>query len=304
MDRVKKMIHAEREEVYPYSGKGITVAVLDSGICLHPDIGGSLIGFRDFVSGYRRPYDDSGHGTHVAGCICGSGMVSAGKYAGIAPGARVLSCKVLDDRGEGAAKDMMGALEWCIQTKDLYGTKIVSLSVGTDKDEGVVRMLRQGLELVWQAGLLPVVAAGNQGPAQGSMSALGRGEKVISVGCYDEKRPGEEGVFCEQYSGRGWEQEGIRKPDILAPGSNVVSCCAHYRLYRNGKITSPYTAMSGTSMAVPAVSGAAALLWEKYPAYTNEQIRNVLLKSARDLGKPWNYQGWGLLDVGNMLSVE
>ena len=130
MERVRKMIRAAAQDVFPYTGKGVTAAILDSGIAMHPDIRKNVAAFYDFVDGQKTPYDDSGHGTHVAGCLCGNGFCSGKKYAGLAPDCRIVACKVLDEKGEGCAEDMIRAIRWCIQTKELYGTRILSLSVG------------------------------------------------------------------------------------------------------------------------------------------------------------------------------
>jgi len=304
MDRVKKLVSAIKEEIYPYTGEGVTAAVIDSGIAMHPDLRKNLAGFRDFVGHEKRPYDDSGHGTHVAGCICGSGSCSEGKYAGMAPGCRILSCKVLDEKGEGTAEAMIEAVSFILDTQKLYGTKILNLSAGLSRfqDPATSQELNVCLEKAWQAGLLVVVAAGNTGPKPDSMSLLGKGKNVIAVGCYEKEETQNQPKSCLMYSGRGPEGAGIRKPDIVAPGSRIMSCHAAYRMQRNGRVNKPYVAMDGTSMSVPIISGAAALLWHKYPHFSNEQIRRRILWTARDLGEPWNYQGWGMLDVKRMLS--
>ena len=306
MEQVKKKIHAQAQEVFPYTGEGVTVAVLDSGMAMHPDLKENLAAFRDFVGKEKRPYDDSGHGTHVVGCMCGSGLCSGGRYAGIAPKCRIVACKVLDEKGEGDARDMMEAVSFCIRHRKLYGIKILSLSVGLNdqQERAVIKRLADCLEEACDAGILVIVAAGNEGPKADSMSPLGKSPRIISVGCYDGELTGkgrERGRTmqknCAVYSGRGPDQRGLRKPDIVAPGTGIISCSANFKVLPGGRIKNPYTSMDGTSMAVPAVSGAAALLWQKYPDFTCEQIRNALLWSAADLHKPWNYQGWGLLDV-------
>ena len=129
MDRVKKLIHAEEEEVFPYTGSGVTVAILDTGIAMHPDFADRVIGFRDFVGTSRMPYDDCGHGTHVAGCLCGNGACSGGLYAGVAPGCRILSGKVLDDKGDGTISNMAAGIEWVLDSRELYQIKILNISV-------------------------------------------------------------------------------------------------------------------------------------------------------------------------------
>lgn len=205
MDRVKKLIHAEEEEVFPYTGSGVTVAILDTGIAMHPDFADRVIGFRDFVGTSRMPYDDCGHGTHVAGCLCGNGACSGGLYAGVAPGCRILSGKVLDDKGDGTISNMAAGIEWVLDCRELYQIKILNISVSMGETDHVRMMqyLVSCLEKVWDAGIFVVVAAGNKGPAAGSISPLGASRKVVTVGCHDGNSFHGRQNSCESYSGRG-----------------------------------------------------------------------------------------------------
>lgn len=131
MNRVKRVVHATAAEVNGLSGKGVTAAVLDTGIALHPDLSGRIAGFADFVGGQKQPYDDSGHGTHVAGCLCGNGKCSNGLYAGIAPGCRLVVCKVLDERGDGNVAAMIEGIRYVLDTRRIYHTRILNISVGS-----------------------------------------------------------------------------------------------------------------------------------------------------------------------------
>lgn len=302
MNRVKRVIHATRAEITPYIGAGVTAAVLDTGIALHPDLAGQLAGFKDFCQNRRLPYDDSGHGTHVAGCLCGNGSCSNGMYAGIAPGCRVLACKVLDGNGEGDAGTMIEAIRYVLETRRLYRTRIINISVGVGKiaDKKLERELFSWLLKAWDAGIFVVVAAGNGGPAPDSISPMGLQGHLVSVGCHDGRRFPKGGA-CQDYSGRGPKGGQVRKPDVVAPGTQIISCSAWFVKNRFGAVKNAYTAKSGTSMAVPAVSGTAALLWEKYPHLTNEQVRERILQGAEDLGEEWGMQGWGMLHVGRAL---
>lgn len=302
MNRVKRVIHATRQELGPYTGAGVTAAVLDTGIALHPDLAGRLSGFKDFCQKQRLPYDDSGHGTHVAGCLCGTGSCSNGMYAGIAPGCRILVCKVLDKNGEGNAESMIEAVRYVLETRRLYHTRILNISVGVGlmKDKRLEEELFAWLLKAWDAGIFVAVAAGNGGPAPDSISPMGLQGHLVSVGCHDGKKGfGKSG--CQAYSGRGPKNGRVKKPDIVAPGTHVISCSAWFIKNRSGTVKNAYTAKSGTSMAVPAVSAAAALLWEKYPHLTNEQVRERLLHRAQDLGEEWGMQGWGMLHVSRAL---
>lgn len=302
MDRVKKLIHAEEEEVFPYTGSGVTVAILDTGIAMHPDFADRVIGFRDFVGTSRMPYDDCGHGTHVAGCLCGNGACSGGLYAGVAPGCRILSGKVLDDKGDGTISNMAAGIEWVLDSRELYQIKILNISVSMGETDHVRMMqyLVSCLEKVWDAGIFVVVAAGNKGPAAGSISPLGASRKVVTVGCHDGNSFHGRQNSCESYSGRGPTCAELKKPDIVAPGTDIMSCSAGFRQTVRG-CRDAYIVKNGTSMSTPLVAGAAALCLQKYPEYSNEQLKRRILWSASDLGESWSKQGWGMLNVTRSL---
>lgn len=314
MDRVRKLIHAEEEDVSPYTGAGVTVAILDTGIAMHPDFADRVIGFRDFVGTSRRPYDDCGHGTHVAGCLCGNGICSDGLYAGVAPGCRILSGKVLDEKGDGTISNMAAGIEWILDNRELYQIKILNISVSMEAKRSMepkcsmeakehARMMQYlvaCLERVWDAGIFVVVAAGNRGPAAGSISPLGASRKVVTVGCHDGVTCHGRKNSCEAYSGRGPAGMELKKPDIVAPGTDILSCSAGFRQTVRG-CRDAYIVKNGTSMSTPLVAGAAALCLQKYPEYSNEQIKRRILWSATDLGEAWSKQGWGMLNVERAL---
>lgn len=283
-------------------GSGITVGVLDTGIGQHPDLDRKLIRFQDFV-GYRTlEYDDNGHGTHVCGILCGSGAVSQGKYTGMAPGVRLVVGKVLDEKGDGSTESMLNGLEWILRIREQCRIRILNISVGIGTLEEVEkeRRLKAMIEAVWDSGILVVCAAGNKGPEPGSISAVGGSNKVVTVGCHDGSYELDSPGRCETYSGRGMEGAALRKPDLVAPGTDIVSC--NVRCYRlNGKYRNAYLAKSGTSMATPIVSGAAALALQKFPWMTNEECKQKLQYTATDLHLPWNQQGWGMVNVGRLL---
>ena len=145
-----------------------------------------------------------------------------------------------------------------------------------------------------------MVAAGNAGPAAGSLSRLGAGKRVVTVGCHDGEESRERPDSCEACSGRGPSGTVLKKPDLVAPGTGIVSCSAFFRRTARG-CRDAYVEKSGTSMSTPLVAGAAALCFQKYPRYTNEQVKRRILWTASDLGEPWNRQGWGMLNVARML---
>ena len=273
-----------------YTGKGIGVCILDTGIYEHIDFTGRIWAFYDFLAFKRWPYDDNGHGTHVAGLVAGDGTASMGKYRGAAPGCGIIALKVLDRYGNGSQDDVLRALRWIRENRQQYRIRVVNISVGTtcNSKRNHARLL-ESVEQLWDEGVVVVTAAGNQGPRPGSITAPGSSKKVITVGSSDllEGR--------SAISGRGPTAECVCKPDIVAPGNKIMSCVP-------GKPYS-YGVKSGTSMSTPLVTGAIACALEKNPALTNTDIKTMLMNSAEDMGLPQNLQGWGKFNRRKFLKM-
>lgn len=273
-----------------YTGKGIGVCILDTGIYEHIDFTGRIWTFYDFLDFKRRPYDDNGHGTHVAGLVAGDGTASMGKYRGAAPGCGIIALKVLDRYGNGSQDDVLRALRWIREYRQQYRIRVVNISVGTtcNSKRNHARLL-ESVEQLWDEGVVVVTAAGNQGPRPGSITSPGSSKKVITVGSSDllEGR--------SAISGRGPTAECVCKPDIVAPGNKIMSCVP-------GKPYS-YGVKSGTSMSTPLVTGAIACALEKNPALTNTDIKTMLMNSADDMGLPQNLQGWGKFNRRKFLKM-
>ena len=284
------------------AGEAVTVAVLDTGIAPHPDFGRRIIGFHDFIHNKKQFYDDSGHGTHVCGILAGDGQLSNGKFQGISPNARLVVGKILNKNGEGTVENMLEGIEWILSKQAYYHIRILNISIGIGqlKEADDKSRLVAAVEKAWDKGLVVVAAAGNSGPKPMSISPLGISKKVITVGCHEGGYFGTRDSLCENYSGRGPSEYTMKKPDIVAPGTDITSCChkcrKYYYAYREA-----YVKKSGTSMATPIVSGAAALLLEKQPTLTNEAVKNKLIYTATDLNEPWSKQGWGMVNINKLL---
>ncbi len=301
MNHVHSVIGTSWARRQDLTGRGVGVAVLDTGIYPHPDFAGRLFCFRDMINGRQAPYDDNSHGTHVMGVLGGSGEASGGLYEGVAPGCGLIAVKVLDSRGNGSVTNLLRGLAWIREHKEEYGIRIVNISVGSvpKKETGEESVLIRGVEQAWADGLVVVVAAGNEGPAARSVTTPGISRKVITVGSSDDHRAVEVcGSSMVDYSGRGPTERCICKPDVVAPGAAVVSCNAVSR--RNGRL---YGVKSGTSMATPVVSGALALLLEKEPDMTPRDVKLRLRETALDLGLPRNQQGWGMIHIARLLGL-
>lgn len=302
MNRVRKQVGCSDHIQENIATQNVSVAILDTGIGAHPDFDNRVIAFADFVNGRQGSYDDSGHGTHVAGCVGGSGFALRGLYKGMAPTCQLCIGKVLDHNGEGSIDSMYRGLMWVLQNRMRYQIRVlnVSLGIGDSGEKDRMNELIGLLDAVWEQGIVVVCAAGNNGPKEGTISPLGSSRKVITVGCHEDGYFGARRDLCENYSGRGGRDMLYRKPDVVAPGTDIVSCNIQCRgNYRNG-FRNAYTRKSGTSMATPVVSGASALFLQKYPYMNNEQVKRKMVYSARDLGDAWSKQGWGMLNMEEM----
>lgn len=248
------------------------------------------------------------YASHVAGIIGGNGSASKKVYTGIAPKCNLIGVKVLNNKGDGNISDVLAGLQWIIDNKKKYNIRIVNISVGatTKNEQDESSMLVKGVNAVWDAGLVVVVAAGNNGPNPMSISIPGISRKVITVGSSDDNYTVEVfGSKKKDYSGRGPTSTCIKKPDIIAPGSSIVSCHVLKRKSyktKNKNSSTVYTIKSGTSMSTPIVSGAIALLLSRNPKLTNRDVKLKLKTSTIDLGHSWSKQGWGLINIPKLLS--
>ena len=167
MNRVRRMIGCDHREVIPYTGKGVYVAVLDSGVASHPDLRGRVAAFRDFISDKRMYYDDNGHGTHVSGILAGSGAMSKGRYQGIAPECILVCGKVLDKKGGGSLKNLTSGLIWISELIDQIPIRILNISIEMESEEGIApedwEQFRKYMQYLWDRNIMIVAAAGNKG---------------------------------------------------------------------------------------------------------------------------------------------
>ena len=303
MRRVKETVHYFcNDTLFDHiDGHGVTTAVLDTGISPHSDLKGRIVAFGDMLYGKKRMYDDNSHGTHVAGIIAGSGGLSSGLYAGIAPASQIVAVKVLDQKGEGKIRFLIEGIKAILRNRDKWQIRIVNISIGTlphQGDEEEMELMRW-VDRLWDEGLVVVTAAGNFGPRSGTVTIPGISKKVITVGASDDGNQKDRyGKVGTNYSGRGPTSECVCKPDLVAPGSYIRSCNG----FSQKKNQKAYSVKSGTSMSAPVVSGAVALLLSKYPDMKNVEVKLRLLMSADDMGKDPNIQGRGLLNIEKLLN--
>lgn len=282
-----------------YNGQGITIAIIDTGVYPHPDLAGRIVAFADFVTNRTAPYDDNGHGTHVAGCAAGSGAESGGQYRGVAPGARLVGIKVLNKTGAGTVSDILAGIDWVVQNRVRYGIRVLSMSLGAQAQSGCTDdPLCRAAGQAWKAGITVVAAAGNEGPEPGTISTPGISPEVITVGAMDDRGTPDRGDDAiAAFSSRGPTRDGRHKPDLLAPGVAVTSLRSPGstidKQNEPARVGRWYLTLSGTSMATPIVAGVVALLLEAEPWLTPDQVKARLLGSAEDRGLAADDQGAG-----------
>lgn len=299
MKQAKETIGYRCEDIINgrYLGQGVVAVAVDSGIILHPDFDRRIIEFKDFVNRKQQIYDDSGHGTHVAGILGGSGKLSGGVYAGMAPEVQLVIAKVLDKAGNGTVSSVLEGIEWVLNLTEKRKIHIVNISVGTHPGLGTdeEKKLLHGVECLWDAGITVVVSAGNYGPNEGTVAVPGSSRKVITVGAVDLPDSRNNGRKQWDYSGRGPTAGCVVKPDLVAPGTYITSCSGEYKT----RWKQPYTEKSGTSMATPIVSGAIACLLSKYPDMTNVEVKLRLRESCVNCNKEGS--GWGMLNMKRLM---
>jgi serine protease AprX len=291
-------------------GTGVGVAVIDSGVAAdHDDLQGAngaplVDRFVDFVGGGEAPYDDYGHGTHVAGIIAGSGYDSGGARTGIAPGARLTVLKVLDGRGNGRISDVIAALDYVVEHKDELNIRVVNLSIATGVYESYeTDPLTVAAESVVGNGVVVVAAAGNNGRGpdgqirHGGITAPGNAPSVLTVGASSHMGTVDrEDDTIASFSSRGpGAIDYGAKPDLVAPGIGIESLnhggstlsLTRARYLLAGTIPTPYLpylSLSGTSMSAPVVTGTVALMLQANPALTPNSVKAILQYTAERHG--------------------
>ncbi|WP_026582104.1 S8 family peptidase [Bacillus sp. J33] len=282
-------------ESSPFTGKDVTIAIIDTGVYPHRDLGERLINFKDFVNDRTEAYDDNGHGTHCAGDAAGDGTASGGVYRAPAPNASIIGVKVLDKLGSGSLSTVMAGVQWCIdynssaenQPKiDIISMSLGSSPVGNIEDDLMVK----AVETAWNSGIVVCAAAGNSGPDAGTISSPGISEKVITVGAMDDRNtPAREDDTIASFSSRGPTPNGGAKPDVVAPGVNIISLRSPNsyldKLQKSARLGAEYFSLSGTSMATPICAGVAALILESNRELSPDQVKYRLMAGADAWGE-------------------
>jgi serine protease AprX len=283
------------------TGRGVGVAVLDTGISGdHPDFwtGGDSRVIASAVTNpcARNANDQVGHGTHVAGLIAGNSLNHpnlrryAGRYMGVAPRANLVSVKVSDDDGDTTVLDVIYGLQFAIEHKDELGIRVINLSLSSTNAESYrTDPLDAAVEVAWFSGIVVVAAAGNEGTSGDAVDyAPGNDPYVVTVGAFDDK--GTRDNWDDEVAGwssRGWTQDGVRKPEVLAPGKGLVAALAPNSdfedLCGSCVVNERYFRLSGTSMSTGVVSGVVALMLEENPWMSPNQVKGALMSTLRNV---------------------
>ncbi|WP_417898005.1 S8 family serine peptidase [Bacillus haimaensis] len=272
-----------------FTGEGVKVAVLDTGIdAQHPDIAPQLDGAVSFVPG-EEVTDKNGHGTHVASTVLGTGAAD-GKSKGVAPDARLLVGKVLSDAGSGLESWIIDGMEWASEN-----AKIVNMSLGSSEPSDGTDPMAQAVDrLTEENGTLFVIAAGNRG-GEGTIGSPGAADAALTVGAVDKADK------LAYFSSKGprYKDMGL-KPDLSAPGVSINAARSQF-----SPGSGSYKSLNGTSMATPHVAGAAAILAQKYPEWSGQQIKEVLMNTTKKLDGYQPYHvGTGRVDIAAALETQ
>lgn len=276
-------------------GDGVGVAVIDTGIDGDlPDFQASRHddSSRVIASAVVNPAatsgdDGYGHGTHVAGIIAGNGSNRGGTFRrrpalmGVAPGANLISVKISDDTGQATTLDAIYGLQFAVDHAKQLGIRVVNLSFASAVAESpATDPLDAAVEAAWLHGLVVVAAAGNEGDSPGAVQrAPGNDPYVITVGATGDDDN------TTSWSSRGETQSGVAKPDVVAPGSGIVSTLAPGSVFAQQCpdciVSKYYFRAGGTSMSTAVVSGAAALILDAHPDWTPDQVKAALVSTAK-----------------------
>ncbi len=298
----------------PYlDGQGITVAVVDSGITNQPDLqvsGGAsrIIASTSLINTSTNTSDGYGHGTHMAGIIGGNGARSSGARMGIAPGVNLINVKVANDNGMSYSSDLVEGLQWIYDNHAAYNIRVVNISMNSAIAEPYqTNAVDAAAEILWFNGVVVVVSAGNNGSASSPVTLYPPANDpfVITVGATDDQGTiGLNDDVVPSFSAYGMTSDGFAKPDLVAPGRNIISLLAStsatmYSAHPANRVDTTLFRMSGTSMAAPMVSGAVALLLQDEPGLNPDQVKYRLKATASATG--WGYNaskaGAGYLDA-------
>jgi serine protease AprX len=295
----QQIIGAPRLWAEGNQGRGITVAIVDSGLVRNLDLSGQNKKSVNFNLEAHNSTDQYGHGTFMAGLVAGTGKHSRGLYIGVAPDASLLNVRVSGDDGESTEADVVAGLQWVYENRAKYKIRVVNLSLNSSMAGSYhTSPLDAAVEVLWFNGIVVVVSAGNNGSS--TLYAPANDPFVITVGATDDRGTAalSDDVIAS-YSSYGQTEAGLAKPELLASGTDIIGLLPdNHRLtmgiaHGENREDDNYFRMSGTSVAAPIVSGIVALLLEREPTLTPDQVKFRLMATANKSWPGYNAQKGG-----------
>ncbi|MEG1805563.1 MAG: S8 family serine peptidase [Clostridia bacterium] len=290
IELTKKIMSVDKISSNKFNGEGQTLCFIDTGICPHIDfcLGENRIKhFEDLINHRQKAYDDNGHGTMVAGMAIGSGLTSCGKYCGIAPRAKVVAVKSMNEDGAGSSMDILRGMQWVYDNRRKYGINVLCMSLGAES-MGSIDPLMQGAETLCQAGICVVTASGNSG-GKSTIKSPGISPQSITAGSFDDFRTlSRDDDKVAAFSSCGPTVLGS-KPDLLVNGVNICGA-SDFSLTKN-----MYETYSGTSVSAAVLAGVCLILSQKLKTNNVANIKNELKKFCVKKENDENVEGAGYL---------
>ena len=276
------------------TGRGVTVALIDTGVYDHPDLAGRVVHCEDFsheANTEAHCQDTFGHGTFMAGLIAGNGASSSGRFKGTAPEVNLVSVKLSGFDGATDVSNVLAGLQWVVAHRNTYGIDVVNLSLGSDSAQSYrLSPLNYAVERAWKAGITVVVSAGNSGSGSRTILKPADDPLVITVGSSDDENSTP--VADDQvavFSSRGpTRADGLAKPDVVAPGVHTVSLrspgsAIDQNFGANAVVQDQYFRGTGTSMSAAVVTGIVAQILQANPSLSPDQVKNRVMSTARTI---------------------
>ncbi|WP_160673538.1 S8 family serine peptidase [Clostridium sp. C8-1-8] len=305
LEEVAKMVGVDRVHEEGVTGKGVTVAVVDSGVYIHDDLikpNNRIIAFKDFVNNLTDPYDDSGHGTSIAGIIAGNGY-SNKECIGMAPDANLVIVKALNRDNSARISTLINGLNWVIDNKDKYNIKILNLSLGVAiRNEDENQKLINVVEKAYDSGILVITSVGNLYNNESIVYSPAISNKVLAVGSISDTILNSRFEYSiADFSDHWINEDGTIKPDLIAPGNRILSLESdiYYKPSSGEKLNkkNTYSISSGTSESSAVLTGIAALIMQQHSEKLPAEIIEVLEKQCVKLSSSDKEQGHGFIYV-------